>query len=161
VEADLAKQSHYDRHRLRVLTGEWKQNVEDMRTKVAAFDTHIEALKNERKERSAALQGQLFEQYAFLNKSGKSKSLQDIFAPTAFGRPPAGAGECATPKLLQYAFASGYEHLPWQSSGGERHQNRRLGNINNITRPVPASASLYWHICWRECQWTKTHFYNP
>jgi len=111
VEADLAKQSHYDRHRLRVLTGEWKQNVEDMRTKVAAFDTHIEALKNERKERSAALQGQLFEQYAFLNKSGKSKSLQDIFAPTAFGRPPAGAGECATPKLLQYAFASGYEPL--------------------------------------------------
>jgi len=111
VEADLSKQSHYDRHRLRVITAEWKQCIEDTRTKVTAFDIHIEALKNERKERSAALQLQLFEQYAFLNKAGKSKSLHDIFTPTAFGKPPSGAGECATPKLLQFAFVSGYEPL--------------------------------------------------
>ena len=78
---------------------------------MATFEARIEALKSERKERSAALQGQLFEQYSFLNKAGKRKSLQDIFSTTAFGRPPAGAGECATPKLLQYAFANGYKPL--------------------------------------------------
>ena len=111
VEADLAKQSHYDRHRLRLLTAEWKQRLEELRATLDPIDGRIEALKNERKERSAALQGQLFEQYSFLNKAGKSKSLHDIFAPTAFGRPPAGAGECATPKLLQFAFANGYEPL--------------------------------------------------
>ena len=111
IEADLAKQSHYDRHRLRLLTDEWKQRLEDIRSKWAALESRIEALKNERRERSGALQQQLFEQYAFLNIAGKSKSLYDIFTPTAFGRPPSGAGECATPKLLQYAFTHGFEPL--------------------------------------------------
>lgn len=111
IEAELSKESHYDRHRLRVLKAEWKELLEDVQTKLAPFDDRIEALKNERRERSAALQDQLFEQYAFLNKAGKSKSLQDIFSNTAFGKPPSGAGECATPKLLQFAFASGYKPL--------------------------------------------------
>jgi len=94
-----------------VLTAEWKQRLEEIQTQWAAIEARIEALKNERKERSAALQGQLFDQYSFLNRAGKSKSLYDIFAPTAFGRPPAGAGECATPKLLQFAFTNGYTPL--------------------------------------------------
>ena len=110
-EAALAKESHYDRHRLRVLKDEWKSILEEAQTKVAQFDTRIAALKNERKERSATLQRQLFEQYAFLNNAGKTKSLQDIFSATAFGKPPAGAGECATPKLLQFAFINGYKPL--------------------------------------------------
>ncbi len=111
VEADLVRQSNHDQWVLKMLADDWKQCLEEVRAKVAQFDGRIEALKNERKERSAALQGQLFEQYSFLNKAGKSKSLHDIFSPTAFGRPPAGAGECATPKLLQFAFANGYEPL--------------------------------------------------
>lgn len=111
VEAELAKESHYDRHRLRLLKAEWKIVLEDIQTKVALFEDRIEALKNERRERSAALQDRLFEQYVFLNKAGKNKSLQDIFRSTAFGTPPSAAGECATPKLLQYAFANGYKPL--------------------------------------------------
>ncbi len=111
VEADLSKQSHYDRHRLRLLTAKWKELLEDTRTRLAQFEDRIEALRNERKERSATLQVQLFEQYSFLNKAGKTKSLQDIFSATAFGRPPSAAGECATPKLLQFAFAHGYQPL--------------------------------------------------
>lgn len=110
-EAGLIKQSLYDKHQLRVLTGQWKQLLEETKTKLARFEQSIEALKNERRERSAVLQQQLFEQYVFLNKDGKSKSLHDIFAATVFGMPPAGAGECATPKLLQYAFANGYKPL--------------------------------------------------
>jgi tRNA pseudouridine32 synthase/23S rRNA pseudouridine746 synthase len=111
IEANLAKQSHYDRHRLKVLKEEWKVRLEELRSGIEPTEERYEALKNERKERSGALQTQLFEQYAFLNKAGKSKSLQDIFAPTAFGKPPSGAGECATPKLLQFAFANGYHPL--------------------------------------------------
>lgn len=111
IEAELAKQSHYDRHCLRVMKEEWKAKVNEARGKWEEYEKRIERLKNERKERSAALQGQLFEQYSFLNKAGVKKSLQDIFAPTAFGRPPAGAGECATPKLLQFAFAHGYRPI--------------------------------------------------
>ena len=109
--ADLIKQSFRDQYELKVLVEKWKQDLEELQTRSAQFDAQIEALKHERKERSAALQGQLFDQYSFLNKAGKSKSLHDIFAPTVFGKPPSGAGECSTPKLLQFAFANGYTPL--------------------------------------------------
>ena len=111
VEADLIKQSLHDKHQLNVLTNKWEQILSAVRTSLAQFESEIEHLKNERKEKSAALQQQLFEQYVFLNKDGKSKSLQEIFSLTAFGKPPAAAGECATPKLLQFAFANGYKPL--------------------------------------------------
>jgi len=111
VEADLIKQSLHDKHQLNVLTKKWEQILDEVRTRLAQFESEIEYLKNERKEKSAALQQQLFEQYVFLNKDGKSKSLQEIFSVTSFGKPPAAAGECATPKLLQFAFANGYKPL--------------------------------------------------
>lgn len=108
LDADLIKQSLYDKRQLRDLVNKWEQLLNELRTNLSQFEHDIELLKNERKERSAALQQQLFEQYSFLNKEGKRKSLQDIFSLTPFGKPPAAAGECATPKLLQYAFANGY-----------------------------------------------------
>ena len=110
-EADLIKQSLYDKYLLRVLTEKWEGILEDARTQLSSYELRIEALKEERKERSAILQNQLFEQYTFLNIEGRQKSLQDIFKSTAFGKPPAGAGECATPKLLQYAFTHDYKPL--------------------------------------------------
>lgn len=110
-EADLIKQSLYDKYLLKLLTEKWEAVIEDVKAQLSSYETRIDALKDERKERSAILQNQLFEQYTFLNIEGRQKSLQDIFKSTAFGKPPAGAGECATPKLLQYAFANGYKPL--------------------------------------------------
>ena len=110
-EADLIKQSLRDKWELQVLTNKWKACLDETRLQLAQFDDQIEALKKERKEKSAALQQQLFEQYSFLNKDRKTKSLQSIFSETVFGKPPAAAGECATPKLLQYAFIHGLEPL--------------------------------------------------
>src|SRR5690606_8077660 len=34
-----------------------------------------------------------------------------IFTETVFEKPPAGAGECATPKLLQYAFLHDFKPI--------------------------------------------------
>jgi tRNA pseudouridine32 synthase/23S rRNA pseudouridine746 synthase len=110
-EAALIKQSLHDKHQLTVLTKKWEQVLSAVQTGLTQFEREIETLKDERKERSSALQQQLFAQYVFLNKAGKSKSLQEIFSLTAFGKPPGGAGECATPKLLQFAFANGYQPL--------------------------------------------------
>ncbi|MFN4246486.1 MAG: RluA family pseudouridine synthase [Flavipsychrobacter sp.] len=110
-EADLIKQSLFDKYLLKLLTEKWEAVIEDIKAQLSSYENRIDALKDERKERSAILQNQLFEQYTFLNIKGKQKSLQDIFKSTSFGKPPAGAGECATPKLLQYAFANGYKPL--------------------------------------------------
>jgi tRNA pseudouridine32 synthase/23S rRNA pseudouridine746 synthase len=111
LEAHLIKHSLHDKHRFNVLSATWQQQLDDIKTQLAQFDTTIEALKTARREKSGALQQQLFEQYAFLNIHGTTKSLYAIFSDTVFGKPPAAAGECATPKLLQYAFLHGYKPL--------------------------------------------------
>ena len=61
-------------------------------------------LKHLRKIHSVALLNKIFDQYHFLNQEGESKSLREIFKHVSPKSPPGGAGECAAPKLLQYAF---------------------------------------------------------
>tara|TARA_R110001592_G_scaffold268269_2_gene534486 strand:+ start:14305 stop:15096 length:792 start_codon:yes stop_codon:yes gene_type:complete len=62
------------------------------------------ALRQMRKEKSQALQEELFRNYNFLNGAGEEKNLLDIFADYNGMKPPSGAGECAAPKLFHYAF---------------------------------------------------------
>ncbi|MEL1243981.1 RluA family pseudouridine synthase [Flavobacterium sp. DGU11] len=111
LEAYLVRHSLNDRHQSRLLSAYWKQRLEAAQAALAQFDDRIEFLKKERKEKSAALQQQLFGQYEFLNINNKKKSLHAIFSDTVFGKPPAAAGECATPKLLQHAFLNGYKPI--------------------------------------------------
>ena len=74
-------------------------------------DNIIQELKEERAAKSSRLQKEIFEQYTFLNQAQKTKSLLEIFSQTVFQTPPAGAGECAAPKLLQYAFLNQLEPI--------------------------------------------------
>lgn len=66
----------------------------------------VQDMKIHRRNHSNALQNRLFEDYKFINADGVEKSLRDIFNPHKIPgkNPPAGAGECAGIKLLQYAF---------------------------------------------------------
>lgn len=67
-------------------------------------DALIERLSAERRQMSDDLQRWLFSQYVILNARGESISLPEIFAPTPAHIPPAGAGDCCAPKLLQHAY---------------------------------------------------------
>jgi tRNA pseudouridine32 synthase/23S rRNA pseudouridine746 synthase len=67
------------------------------------FEEH-QNLKEIRANKSAQLQQAIFNEYTFLNSKKHNKSLLEIFSKTVFKVPPAGAGECAAPKLFQYAF---------------------------------------------------------
>ena len=64
----------------------------------------VAELKQARRLHSTALQKQIFEQYYLVNQEGREKSLTLIFEDAGYRSPPAGAGECAGIKLLQYAF---------------------------------------------------------
>ena len=57
-----------------------------------------------RKQKSLALQQRLFENYLFSNISGAHKNVIEIFKNSSQGNPPSAAGECAAPKLLQFAL---------------------------------------------------------
>lgn len=103
-EKELIRQSNLDQFKFKILKRSWKREIDRMTEQAELIKTQIKLLKKERKDKSNQLQNKLFEQYTFLNKNGKEKSLGEIFKETVFEKPPSGAGECATPKLLQYAF---------------------------------------------------------
>ena len=103
-QASLIRESQYQKAEYKRLEKEWKKRLEELETEVRYFDIEIERLKTERKERSAALQRKLFEQFRLLNAQGEVKDLYTIFEQTVQKVPPAGAGECTLPKLLQYAY---------------------------------------------------------
>ena len=103
-KAALIRESQYQKAEYKRLERRLKEEIIEAQKKVKYFTDEIEQLKQERKNRSAALQLKLFERFRILNACGEVKDLKEIFAPTTQGVPPAGAGECAAPKLLQYAF---------------------------------------------------------
>lgn len=91
----------------------------------------MDLLRKLRRTNSIALQAQLFDEYHFLNQAGEEKSLRRIFRNTS--NPPAGAGECAAPKLLQYAF-------------------------QHDMQPI-AMAEFWWGLSPKSAFWKHGHFY--
>lgn len=104
IAEDLIKQSYRDQHDYDVAKQRCKERLENQENTLKSILTEIENAKEERKSRSGQLQQRLFDQYHFLNAEGNTKSVLDIFEDHIHMLPPAGAGECAAPKLLQYAY---------------------------------------------------------
>jgi len=100
LEFELSEESKKESILLKKMTKYWNLTIENRKSKVESLQTEIEMLKEERKQKSSELQQRLFAEYAFLNQEKKLKSVGEIFD----NNPPAGAGECAAPKLLHYAF---------------------------------------------------------
>lgn len=97
---ELERESLKDQFVFREYAEYLENKLSETKQKLDPFSQKIELLKEKRKQKSADLQQQLFAKYAFLNQYNELKSLGEIF----HGNPPAGAGECAAPKLLHYAF---------------------------------------------------------
>lgn len=103
-EKTLAKESLEAKYFFNNVTRYWAHTLNAITEKLSIFTNQIETLKEARKTKSAALQQYLFEQYQFLNAKKEVKDLSQLFLETSALKPPAGSGECAAPKLLQYAF---------------------------------------------------------
>ncbi len=103
-EADLIRESQFQKAEYKRLERSWKDKIASLQVEAGNWEKQIQELKTERKVRSAALQQQLFEQFRMLNYRGEAITLCDIFEQTVHKTPPAGAGECAAPKLLQQAY---------------------------------------------------------
>lgn len=107
----MIRESQFQKAEYKRLENSWKEKLNEAEQIVKGFDAEILQLKQERKTRSAALQLWLFRQFDMLNAKGEHKDLCEIFKDTPQGLPPAGAGECALPKLLQYAYLHGLQPL--------------------------------------------------
>lgn len=73
---------------------------------VRSFQEQVAELKESRRLKSNTVQDYLFAQYNFLNALGESRNVVSIFEEFTGIVPPAGAGDCAAPKLLQYAYSN-------------------------------------------------------
>lgn len=102
-------------------------------SKAANYEKQIKLLKSKRRTHSNSLQHQIFAHYFFLNQSGEQKSLAQIFKKANYKNPPSGAGECAGPKLLQYAFL---------------HQMKPL-----------MLTEFWWGLSPKSDRWKHGHFY--
>ena len=107
----LIRESQFQKAELKRQKQYWKDHLASLQAEVEVFETEIERLKAERKIRSAALQQWLFKQFRMLNARGEERDLCNLFKDTVQKTPPAGAGECAAPKLLQYAYRNGWQPL--------------------------------------------------
>ena len=108
--------------------------IKDLEESISrGYDEQVKMLKSKRRNHSIKLQKQIFDHYFFLNQEGAQKSLTQLFKNAAYKNPPSGAGECAGPKLLQYAF---------------QHQ------MTPITL-----TEFWWGLSPKSAQWKHGHFY--
>lgn len=109
--SELQRESQHLKADLKRLKDKNKIDIDTCKSEVDKFEIEILELKQERKRRSMALQMRLFDSYQILNSKGEIRGLSSIFEQTPQKIPPAGAGECAAPKLLQYAYLNGLTPL--------------------------------------------------
>lgn len=109
----------------------------------AKTTTEINDLRERRKQKSYALQRQLFENYKFLNLHGEQKNVIQIFEKSPQGNPPAAAGECAAPKLLQYTFQNNLKPIAFAEfwwgkppKSQEREHKRFYPACKDKCRPI-------------------------
>ena len=100
----LIRESQFQKAELHRLKKRWQQKLTEAEDKTRSIENEMTLLKQERKQRSDALQRWLFDQFLMVNAQGERRTLTDIFSHTPQSVPPAGSGECCAPKLLQYAF---------------------------------------------------------
>ncbi|SOS47130.1 RNA pseudouridine synthase [Tenacibaculum dicentrarchi] len=101
---ELSKESLDAKHFFNNVKRYWEHTLKPKEDKLSVFTDQITALKSLRKSKSNSLQMYISEQYQFLNEKKEKQNLAELFSGTSVHNLPAGSGECAAPKLLQYAF---------------------------------------------------------
>jgi tRNA pseudouridine32 synthase/23S rRNA pseudouridine746 synthase len=109
LEEQLARQSVGRHFGLKDLIKSWDKRLETATNELEVLTNETARLKALRKKMSNDLQHRIFAEYRFLDANGDVRDLTDIFKDTIFKTPPAGAGECAAPKLLQFAYRHDYK----------------------------------------------------
>jgi len=112
----------------------YKQRIEELET-VQANEEKRTLLIQARKAHSNSLNEQIYDSFHCLNQAGESKSMRDIFENTHHANPPGGAGDCAAPRLLQYAFKQQLTPL--------------------------AMAEFWWGQSTKATRWQHGEFYPP
>ena len=99
----LLNQSRFEKAELKRIRRRHEVEIGKISDDIEDFNRHIDTLKSRRKAMSEALQERIFRLFVVSNARGEKEDLVEVFKPLGT-LPPAGAGECCAPRLLNYAF---------------------------------------------------------
>ncbi|WP_439183881.1 pseudouridine synthase [Carboxylicivirga taeanensis] len=137
----LIKESQTEKSNFTKLKKRLKKEQLEIECALAEKQEEIAKLKRFRKKQSARVQKELFDRYLFHNFLGQHQSASQLFAETDAKVPPAGTGDCAAPKLLQYAI---------------NHQLTPLAMVEFWWGPSPQKAirkhNYFYPACKSKCE---------
>lgn len=107
---DLVRQSQFEKAQLRRIKQTWEEKIRAIREQMEAIEDRISSMKRQRKNMSDQLQEWIFDQYRVHNYNGGEASVSEIFKSSGLAA-PGGTGECAAPKLLEYAYRNDLKPL--------------------------------------------------
>jgi tRNA pseudouridine32 synthase/23S rRNA pseudouridine746 synthase len=110
VLSELVKESQFEKAEFKRLKSAWEEKVTAIRKQLADIVRTVDELKSKRASMSEELQEWIFRQYIVHNSLGCQSSISEIFSGIGL-IPPGGTGECAAPKLLEFAYRNGLEPL--------------------------------------------------
>jgi tRNA pseudouridine32 synthase/23S rRNA pseudouridine746 synthase len=138
--AALALASQHHKREATDATNAWQQHLQQVQEKLDRLDTDIAALRDRRTTRSRELHRQVFDSYLLENWQGERELLCHFYPGDT---PPAGAGDCAAPKLIHYALKHDLTPLAlaefwWGAppSTGVRHHGRFYPACRGKCHPI-------------------------
>lgn len=107
---ELVKQSQFENAEFKRVKKRFEQSIAELESSLTEYSKQISLLRQQHRELSDSLQKWIFDHYMVHNSCGEEVSVWDIFAVNGLV-PPGGTGECAAPKLLEFAFRNGLKPL--------------------------------------------------
>lgn len=107
---ELIKESQFQKADLKRIKDKWKLAISEIDSKIQEVQNKITKLKTLRARMSDDLQKWIFENALVHNALGESTTIWDLFQSQGL-TPPGGTGDCAAPKLLEYAYKNGLRPL--------------------------------------------------
>ena len=107
---DLIRESQFQKAELKRIKDKWKSNISEIEAKISEAQNEIGELKSLRASMSDDLQKWIFENALVHNVLGEVCSIWELFQSQGL-TPPGGTGDCAAPKLLEYAYRNGLHPL--------------------------------------------------
>jgi len=138
--ASLALASQHHKREATNTALAWNEKLQPLQTQLERLEQEIEQLKAERTAMSRRLHMEFFESYRLGNWLQEEQPITRFFSDST---PPAGAGDCAGPKLIHYAHRHGLKPLAlaefwWGASPatGIRHHGHFYPACRGKCRPI-------------------------
>ena len=108
LNAGMIKESQFEKAELKRISARHEAMIREAIDRAAPMRDEVRSLTERRKVMSDNLQKWISDNFRVRNARGETESITGIFSRRGLV-PPGGTGECAAPKLLQYAYLNGLE----------------------------------------------------